>query len=183
MAHGAGDRGVGELAALARAAKQKAPAAHVAASHEIGREEQTGSEHVDEQIDVLARGDASEQNDLGSAARPPAEAARVAFERFPVERVFRMDVDFGEGPQILESDGRVDGDESPRRRDDERSRGLPLRSREALRILQLASEIQAGEKCEDLAERRGALAEPHRQLEAGLLAKEDLRSEARATRG
>ncbi len=183
MAHRADDGNVVELAAFARAAKQKAPPAHVAASDEVRREEQAGSEYVDEKIHVFAGGDASEQNDFGSAARPPAKAARVAFERLPIERISRMDVDFGERPQVRECDGRVDGDESPRRSDDESARALPVRSGEAPGVLQLPSEIETGEKREDLAEGRGALAEPRRQPETGLLAKEELRSEARATRG
>src|SRR5262249_57136101 len=87
---------VRELGAGARAAKQQAAAAHVAAADEIGGEPQALAQHRQQRVDVLAGRDAAEQHHLAALADAPGEPARVAVAWLAVTRIGAPDVD---GPE------------------------------------------------------------------------------------
>src|SRR5512143_314661 len=74
-------RDVGELfPVLGPAEKQPAPA-HVPPAHEIPREQETRAERLEQDFEILAGGDAAEENDLRSRADAPGQPAGVARER------------------------------------------------------------------------------------------------------
>jgi len=72
--HRAGDRDVVELHAGSRTAQHQPAPTHVAAAYEVSRKKQSLAEDRQQDVDILARGDASEQNDpclRGKRARQP----------------------------------------------------------------------------------------------------------------
>ena len=79
MPHGACDRHVLQLGPVTRASQQQAPSTHVAAPDEVRGEHEARAEDVLQQIDVLAGGDAAEQDDLASTVgNARRDRARVA---------------------------------------------------------------------------------------------------------
>src|SRR5207245_9228768 len=83
-AHDVTNAYVGELGAGPRAPEQQPAAAHVAAAHEVGGKPQPLAQDGQQRIDVLAGGDAAEQDDLAARSDAPCQPARVAVERLAV---------------------------------------------------------------------------------------------------
>ena len=96
---------VGELAALSRRAQQQPAAAHVPAPDEIAGEEQPRAEDLEQDVDILARRDAAEENDLRVGSREGGQLPRVAMNGRPVARVRDVDVDAREAAHLRRSDG------------------------------------------------------------------------------
>jgi hypothetical protein len=164
-----------ELGAGARAAEQQPPAAHVAAADEVGGKSQTLAQHGQERIDVLAGGDAAEQDDLARGSEPPGELSYVAVERPAIARIVALDVDGREALQPRQIDGLVGRPQTVGRRDDEDARVAVRWIRERARVRQLAAEVETAQKREDLAERRARGPNALGQLERRAVAQDHAR--------
>ena len=158
---GAVDRAVVELDARARGAQQQPAAAHVAAADEVAREEQGAAERA-----RAARRRTSASR-CCRAARPRRRAAsaraqrpRVVAQRLRVAAARRR-----RSARARRRAGRasrigVSGATSPRSGGDHEHAGAAVgRRREALRVGELAAEVERGEEAEDLAERSAVAAQ------------------------
>jgi len=164
VVRGARHRRVRQLDAVAGRAQQEPAAAHVAASDEVGWEDEARTEAVEQHVAVLGGRDAAEQDRgavLGEALR---ERARVATQRLVVARVRRVDVDAAEGAQPLggEPRGRIDETRVAGDHADDVS-GIALR--EALGVRELAAKVEAAREGERFAERHAVPVEAARERE------------------
>jgi len=92
VTNGSGNGLVRQLRFFFDTAKQQTATAHVAASHEITREHESGAEGLEQDVDVLARRDASEQDDTAVGSERLRQRVDVAAERLGVPLVAGRDV-------------------------------------------------------------------------------------------
>jgi hypothetical protein len=163
---------VGELALVLHASQQEATTAHVAAPHERLREEEPVAQHLEQDLQVLPRGNAAEEHDLVGGAELLGQRLDTRHQRLAVAGLRGVDRHAGEVVQVVRPDHRVRRQKAPAGGDDKRLDGAGRRPAEGGRIGQLAAEVQGAHEGEDLAERRTTLPEPQRQGEVRLLAKE-----------
>ena len=95
MSRRAEHRHVFELRSFTRLSQQQTAAAHVTSADEVERKPKAVAEDRDEDVDVLRRGDAAEQDDIAVGAKLPVQHSRAPLERDGEERIPRMHVRFG----------------------------------------------------------------------------------------
>ena len=93
---GAADGNVGKFDTVAGGAKKEAAAAHVAATDEVARKNQTVAESVEEDVAVFRGGDAAEKNGHAIGCELLRQKSGVAAKRFVITRIVFVDVDFAE---------------------------------------------------------------------------------------
>ena len=135
-----------------RAAEQEGAAAHVAAAHELGREQQVIAEHARQRLDVLVAGDAAQQHEAGVGAVGALEGHGVLDQRLREAAVAGVDGDLGPGPQALERDRLVQETQALAGADDEPAGQAGGRAAEAFGVGHLAPEIEATDEAEEGAE-------------------------------
>ena len=177
--HGALDRDVGELPAVAGRPQQHAAPAHVASADEVGRKEEPRAEDLEERRAILVRGDAPEEDDAGLVGRGAGEALEVAHEGPAIGRFRRRDRDRREPQHVLPPHGGLGWQEAGRRRDHEDGPG-----RKTLRVRELAAEVQAGEKREHFPEGRApGRTQPDGEVEPRSIPEKNLGPPARGAGG
>jgi hypothetical protein len=113
----------------ADAAQQQPAAAHVAATDELRRKAQPLAEHVEQQVHVLAGGDAAQQHDARfiRQRRPPGCGCPAAAARGSAGR--EVDGHGAERGEVVARDGLVGRQQAAVRRDDQRARPDPAAAR------------------------------------------------------
>lgn len=173
------DAAVAQLTVFPNVPQHQTAAAHVAAAGEVRREQQR-HQNPEERLDVLAARDASQQHELRSGGYGAGQPSRVLLERPAIARLSGIDVHTGEALEALASHGRLGRQQSLVRRDDPDPGNSRGRRGEGPRVRDLPAEVEAGEKGEDLRERRArARAQPAGEIEARLGPQEDSGSFAR----
>src|SRR5262245_11324518 len=107
---GAKHRFILELGPLPGGLKKKRPAAHVSPSHEISREEQPLAQRLQQDVHVLAGGDAAEEHNLDPFQI--TQQGDVTLQRPAVTRVVDLDVHLSEPFELRNRDARVGGKQS-----------------------------------------------------------------------
>ena len=153
MADGGRHRHVVELLPRVRAAQQEPAAAHVAAAHEGGGEQEALAEDLQQHVHVFPAGDAAQEDDLALRPGRGVDEPRVAQERTPVARLVGVDGDRRPAPQAIEVDRRLRRDEAFAGRDDHDAGHARRRPRERARVAELAAEVEAAQEREHLAQR------------------------------
>src|SRR5438552_2022499 len=165
---GPAQREIVQLDARPGVAQQQAAAAHVAPAHELRGKAQALAERLQQGLDVFRGGDAAQQHHLAVGPDRLGEALRMAKERATKAGVIGADVDTREAPQTAHVDRGLRELEPVRGSDDVDAGHTGGRIREGARVGELAAEVEAAQKGEDLAQGRargGAQAEG--EVEAG----------------
>lgn len=149
---GAADGDVGEFAIFAGGAEKKAAAAHVAATDEIGRENEAVAEGVEEDVAVFRGGDGAEQDGNAVGGELLGEGGGVAAERFGVARIVLADVDFAKGAEGGGRDVRERVEKSGIGGDDT-NEFAAIGADEMAGVGDLAAEVEAAGEGEDVGER------------------------------
>src|SRR5262245_54783860 len=181
-AHDLADPHVGQLGSGPRAAQQEPAAAHVAPTDEVEGESQPRPQGGQQGLDVLAGGDAAEQNDLAAGPEAPGQPAGVAVQRLAIARIVAVDVDGREAPQARNVDRLVGWPQTVGRCDDEHARVGRLR--DGARVRELAAKVETAQEREDLAERHaGAVADALGEIERRALTHDQPRAQPAAVSG
>src|SRR5213078_4784947 len=101
---------------------------------------------LQQNIDVLAGGDAAEQNNFAFRAQFFCKSLRIPRERFPVTRIAFMDIDFGKFAQIYSGRGI---NQATRRRNYEDAANSFGRAGEGIGVGKFSTKIKSAEKGED----------------------------------
>ena len=118
-----------------------------------------------QQVDVLGCRDAAEQHDLGARRQPVAQLVRALPERPRVAALAGVDRHAREGAQVADVITVSGASEPAVRRDHEHAGAAGGRRREALRVGELAAEVERRDEAEDLAERSALAPDAPRELE------------------
>jgi hypothetical protein len=150
-------RRVLQFHAVARVPQQQTATAHIAAPDERDRELQAAAEDAGQDIDVLRRGDAAQQDDVALGSDFRKQCVRAGLERTPVPGIVRVDVAFRERLHRGTRHQGVGASQPGVRRDDVDAvaddRVVRLgRPREPPRVGQLAAKVQAADEAEEIAE-------------------------------
>ncbi|HEY7091057.1 MAG TPA: hypothetical protein VH518_23370 [Tepidisphaeraceae bacterium] len=165
MAHGAVDGDVGQLSLLIHASQHQPTAAHVPAADEIGGEEQSFAEHLQERLDILARRHAAEKDELAIWAGPE-QLGGIPLERHSVGVIRLVDVIAAHLAKVGDGHRGSCRNKPAISRDDIALRLSIRRIPEPMRVRHLPTEVEAAEKGEDVAEGRpSALTDAPRQIE------------------
>jgi hypothetical protein len=166
MTHGAEDRCVFQFRSVSGPAQKESAAAHIPTPNEIDRELQTLAEGCDEHVDVFAGADASEEDGFAVTAEFGGELLGVLLNGAAIANVVMVDVDGGEGAQIVDRKRSVGVDQASVGGDDEDARGGAWRLGEGASVSDFAAEIQAAEESKDVADRNeSATLQTTRQVE------------------
>ena len=145
----AGDGSVAELDSVAGRTQQQAAPAHVAAAHEVGREQEPFSEDLEKRRHVFVRRDRAEKDGLRLGAAVPAKMPQTALEGPPEGGLGSRDGDSTLRPEILDAEPRLGDEKAGSGRDDE----ARIR-REARRVGEFSPEIKTRDEGEDVSETR-----------------------------
>ena len=154
----------------------------------IGKQ-QALAEDLHQDVDVLRRRHAAEQDDVALGADLFGERPGAGDEGLAVLRVVGGDVDRREPAQRLDRDRGLDGAQAGVGRDDQGAAGGQRqvglgRLRELERIGELAAKVEAADERERFTDRHALpAAQPHREVERGALREEHLRARSRAVGG
>ena len=125
------------------------------------------SEDVEEQVRVLARGDASEQHRLSALAEPAREQLRVPDEGLSIAGITHVDRDLADGAQLLGRDPLLDVHQPAPRHDGEGARSAARPPPEGARVRELPSEVEAAGELEQCPDRCSFLLELRGERESG----------------
>jgi len=156
-----------QLPLRAHVAKEEPTATHVAASHEVDGEQHAFAEHRDERVSVLSGRDAAEQDHLIPGAERGGKLLDIAIERHAVPRAAAGNVDLGESYQVAMPHEGLGNDETAIGGDHVCWRLAVGTRPERPRVRQFATEVQAAEKAEYLANRGARGADSPREIELG----------------
>src|SRR5262249_50185807 len=151
-----------------------------------GGEAEAGAEDAVQRLDVLAGGDAAEQDDL--AARETLDGRRqgtcVAQQGSHVASLGDVDRDARVAPERGQRHGRLRGSQAICGGDHEHARYAGGRTGEGARIAELPPEVEPAQKAEPLADLDAATpAEPPGEVEAGFPVPQEARPLAAARGG
>src|SRR5438067_13858070 len=105
-------------------------------------------------IDVLAGGDAAEQNNFAFRAQFFCKSLRIPRERFPVTRIAFMEIDFGKFAQISQTYSSRGIDRTTRRRNYEDAANSLGRASEGIGVGEFVTKIKSAEKGEYFTQTR-----------------------------
>ena len=109
---------------------------------------------LQQNIDVLAGGDAAEQNNFAFRAQFFCKTLRIPRERFPVTRIAFMDIDFGKFAQIAQTYSGRGIDQATRRRNYEDAANSLGRAGEGIGVGKFATKIKSAQKGKDFTQSR-----------------------------
>ena len=128
-------------------------------------------------IDVLAGGDAAEKNNFAFRAQFFCKPLRIPRERFPVTRIAFMDIDFGKFAQIAQTYSGRGINQATRRRNYEDAANSFGRAGEGIGVGKFSTKIKSAEKGEDFTQSRAfAGAQSPGQIELCALAQNHARA-------
>src|SRR6266566_2734328 len=135
-------------------------------------------------IDVLAGGDAAEQNNFAFRAQFFCKPLRIPRERFPVTRIAFMDIEFGKFAQIAQTYSGRGIDQATRRRNYENAANSLGRTGEGVGVGEFAAKIKSAEKGKDFTQSRAfAAAQSPGEIEPRARAQNHARAFATCVRG
>lgn len=169
MARSAGGEGaagirshVRQLSPLLGATHKKRPSAHHPEPDELPRDAQPVPEDVGQGGHVLVRGDATQEDHLGSRRQRPGQPLGVGHQGLDVLAVVRSDLDVCDGAQLFDVDDVGGWTKTQTRHDDIHAGAARRRARESGSVRDLSAEVEPADESEDLVE-----GPAHTRAEAG----------------
>ena len=189
MANRASKRNVRQFKAGHDTAQHQAAAAHVAPPDEVHWEHQPVAKNREQQVDILARCDAAEEDHFAVRTDGFPQRPGGLFERSSIGLVPEIDVAQRECTERFDGYRRVDLPQSCVRRDDENTSrdhriGWIRRTCESTCVCELPAKVEAADKAEDFAERcAGRTLQLPRKVETCVRRQHHLRADTAAIGG